>query len=54
MIFWFVLKLEISYRVMISRRILVSFRRFFLRLYFCMVKYLNFHNSSFALKHFLM
>jgi hypothetical protein len=28
MIFWFVLKLEISYRVIISRRILVSFRGF--------------------------
>jgi hypothetical protein len=29
MIFWLVLKIEISYRVVISRRILVSFRRFF-------------------------
>jgi hypothetical protein len=29
MIFWFVLKLEISYRVIISRRILVSFRGFY-------------------------
>jgi hypothetical protein len=29
MIFWLVLKLEISYRVMISRRILVSVRGFF-------------------------
>jgi hypothetical protein len=35
MIFWLVLKLEISYRVTISWRILVSYRRF-----------LNFHNSS--------
>ncbi len=36
MIFWLVLKLEISYRVIIiSRRILVSFRGFFWRLYFC-------------------
>jgi hypothetical protein len=29
MIFWLVLKLEISYRVIISSRILVSFRGFF-------------------------
>jgi hypothetical protein len=44
MIFWLVLKLEISYRAfIISRRILVSFRGFFWRLYFCMVKYLSFH-----------
>jgi hypothetical protein len=28
MIFWLVLKLEISYRVIISQRILVSFRGF--------------------------
>ncbi len=36
MIFWLVLKLEISYRVIIiSWRILVSFRGFFWRLYFC-------------------
>jgi hypothetical protein len=34
MIFWLVLKLEISYRVMISRRILVSFRGFFLKIIF--------------------
>ncbi len=53
MIFWLVLKLEIRYRVMISWRILVPFRGFFLRLYFCMMKYLNFHNSSFALRYFL-
>ncbi len=26
----------------------------YIRLYFCMVKYLNFHNSSFALRYFLM
>jgi hypothetical protein len=32
---------------------LVSFR-FFLRLYLCMVKYLSFHNFSFALRYFLM
>ncbi len=48
MIFQLVLKLKISYRVnMISWRI-------YWRLYFCMVKYLNFHNSSFALRYFLM
>jgi hypothetical protein len=29
MTFWLVLKIEISYRVVISGRILVSFRRFF-------------------------
>ncbi len=45
------LKLEIiSYSVIISWRILVSFRGFFQRLYFCRVKYLSFHNSSFALR----
>jgi hypothetical protein len=54
MIFWLVFKLEISYRVIISSRILVSFRGFFGRLHFCMVKYLNFHNSSFALRYFIM
>ncbi len=54
MIFWLVLKLEISYRVMISQMILVSLRGFLLRLIFCMVKYLNFHNSSFALLYFLL
>ncbi len=50
-LFWLVLKLEISYRVMISWRVL---RGLFWRLYFCMVKYLNFHNSSFALGYFVM
>jgi len=34
MMFWLVLKLEISYRVMISRKILVSFRGFFLKIIF--------------------
>jgi hypothetical protein len=34
MIFWLVLKLEISYGVIISGRILVSFRVFFGSLYF--------------------
>ncbi len=48
MIFWLVLKLEISHKVIISWRILVYSRGFFWRLYFCMVKYLSFHNSSFA------
>jgi hypothetical protein len=52
MIFWLVLKLEISYRVIICRRILVSLRGFFGRYTFCMVKYLSFHNSSFALRYF--
>jgi len=52
MIFWLLLKLEISYRIMISWR-MVSFRGVLWRLHFCMVKYLNFHNSTFALKiHF--
>ncbi len=55
MIFWLVLKLEINYnRVMISRRIFVSFRGFFEDYIFCMVKYLNFHNSTFALRYFVM
>ncbi len=48
MIFWLVLKFKISYRVIIPWRILVSFRGFFCRLYFFMVKYLSFHNFSFA------
>jgi hypothetical protein len=46
--FCLVLRLEISYRVIIiSWRILVFFQSIFWRLYFCMVKYLSFHNSSF-------
>jgi hypothetical protein len=53
MIFWLVLKFEIIYRVMISWRILVSLLGdFFWRSYFCMVKYLNFHNFSFVLRYF--
>jgi hypothetical protein len=54
MIFWLVLKLEISYRVVISWKILVSFRGFFedYYYYFCMVKYLSFHNSSFSVRYF--
>jgi hypothetical protein len=53
MIFWLVLKLEISYRV-----IIISWKDFgfifgFLKNYnFGMVKYLSFHNSSFALIFF--
>ncbi len=55
MTFWLVLKLEISYYrvIIISWRILVSFRGFFWRLYFFLVKYLSFYNSSFALRHLL-
>jgi len=48
-----VLNLQISYRVnMKSWRILVSLRGFLLRLHFCMVKYLNFHNSSLIKRFF--
>jgi hypothetical protein len=54
MIFWLVLKLEISYRVLISWRILVSFRGFFEDYVFAWWNTLNFHNSSFALRYFLM
>jgi hypothetical protein len=50
MIFWLVLKRKISNRGMISWTILVFCRGFFWRLYFCMVKYLNFYNSFFCLK----
>ncbi len=46
------LKLEISYKVLISWRILVYFKRIFWRLYF-LVKYLNFHKSCFAFRYFL-
>jgi hypothetical protein len=52
--FWLVLKLEISYRVIKSWRILVSFRGFFEDYNFCIVKYLSFPNSSFALRYFFM
>jgi hypothetical protein len=41
MIFWLVLKLEISCRVIISWRILVLLEVFW-RLYFCVVKYFEF------------
>jgi len=48
--------LRFSYKVMISWRILVSFWSIFWRLYFCMVKYLSFHNSNsfFCLKILLI
>ncbi len=45
-------KLEISNRVIIFWRILVSCRGFFEDYIFAMVKYLSFHNSSFALRRF--
>jgi hypothetical protein len=51
MIFWLVLKLEISYRIL---KELFCFRAFFEDYIFCMVKYLSFHNSSFVLGYFLM
>jgi len=52
MIFWLVLKLEISYyRVIIYLEgLLVSFRGFFEDYIFCIVKYLSFHSSFFCLK----
>jgi hypothetical protein len=52
MIFWLVLKLETSHRVIISWRILVSFLEDFLKIIFWLWwnKPLSFHNSSFALK----
>jgi hypothetical protein len=55
MLFWLVLKLEISYRVMIILKDFGFFQSIFLKIiYFCMVNYLNFHNSSFALRYFFM
>jgi hypothetical protein len=54
MIFWLVLKLEISYRVLISLEgFWFLLEDFFEGYIFCMVKYLSFHNSSLALRHFL-
>ncbi len=51
MIFWLVLKLEINYRVMISWRILVSFRGFFLKIIFLHDEIFEIsYNSSFCLK----
>jgi hypothetical protein len=49
MIFWLVFKLEISYKVVISWRIFGFFKGFCFKNIFCMVKYWNFHNFSFAL-----
>jgi hypothetical protein len=52
MIFWLVLKLEISCRVLKGFWFLIE-DFFFNILYFCMVKYVSFHNSFFCLKiHF--
>jgi len=48
MIFWLVLKLEISYRVIMSLKDFGFLRGFF------WVKFLSFHNSSFALRYLLM
>jgi hypothetical protein len=49
--YWLVLKFEISYRVIIIAWWIFGFvEKIFGRLYFCMVKYLSFHNSSFCLK----
>jgi hypothetical protein len=52
MMCWLVLKLEINYRVIVSWRILVSFRGILEDYIFCMVKYLRFHKSSFAFRYF--
>jgi len=48
--FWLVLKLEISYRVIISWRILVSFRGFFLKIIFSHVEIFEFPWFFFCLK----
>ncbi len=53
MIFWLVLKLEITYRVLMSWSILVSFRGLFEDYSFAWWNILSFHNSSFALRYFL-
>jgi hypothetical protein len=54
-IFWLVLKLEIRCRVIIiSWRILVSFRGFFEDYICAWWNILSFHDSSFALRYFLM
>jgi hypothetical protein len=47
---------------LVINRVMISFLKDFWflledsfgRLYFCIVKYLNFHHSSFALRYFLM
>jgi hypothetical protein len=51
MIFWLVLKFDISYRIMMSQRIFVFFSKNILRLHIHMVKYLSFHNYFFALRY---
>jgi hypothetical protein len=51
MIFWHVLKVEISYSIL---KELVFFRGFFEDYIFHMVKYLSFHIFSFVLGYFLM
>jgi hypothetical protein len=50
MIFWLVLKLEISYRVMISWRLLVSFRGFFFKIIFLRGEIFRFWSFFFCLK----
>jgi hypothetical protein len=55
MIFWLVLKVEISYTVMTSWRILVSFRGYFLKIIFLhWWNILKFHYSFFASRCFLI
>jgi hypothetical protein len=51
MIFWLALKLEISYQSYNMLKTFGFFQRIFWRLCFGMVKYLSFHNSSFALRY---
>jgi hypothetical protein len=50
MVFWLVLKLEISYRVTISWRILVSSRGFFLKIIFLLGEIFKFPSFFFCLK----
>ncbi len=52
MIFWLVLKLDISYRVIISWRMLVSLRGLFEHNNFACWNIWVFYNSSFALRYF--
>jgi hypothetical protein len=54
MIFWLVLKLEIGYRVIIAFEGFWFLLEDFLKIIFLHVKYLSFHNSSFALRYVLM
>jgi len=58
LIFWLVLKLEIisyqSYNNILKKDFDFDFRGFFLKIiFFCIVKYLSFHNSSFTLRKIL-